>query len=90
MVSKRANLPAALAQEQSEAKDFFLAVESRHPESAHVVDDDGEQHHCHIPRLAPSVEENACQQQDIILQLFPHQEVQGTHNRQEQKQKYCG
>ena len=75
----------ALSQEQGEAKDLFLAIEFRHPESPDVVDDDGEQHHRHIPRLAPGVEEDACQQQDIVFQLFPYQKVQSAHDRQEQK-----
>ena len=78
-----------LAQEQGEAKDLFLAVEFRHPESPNVVDDDGEQHHRHIPRLAPCVEEDARQQQNIVLQLLPYQKVQRAHNWQEQKQECC-
>ena len=75
----------AQVSQDGEQKQRFFTLVLRNQDGADVVDNDGEQHHCHVPGFAPSVKEDACQQQDIILQLFPHQKVQGAHDWQEQK-----
>ena len=80
----------AQVSQNGEQKQRLFTLVLRDQNSADVVDNDGEQHHRHIPRFSPGVEEDACQEQDIVLQLLPHQEVQGAHDRQEQKQECCG
>ena len=78
----------AQVSQDSEQKQQLLTLVLRNQNGTDIIDNDGEQHHRHIPRLSPGVEEDACQKQDIILQLLPYQKVQGANDWQGQKQEY--